>query len=299
MQESDRLHAVATELQRLGVRVRELDDGLEHRAVAAARPAVVRDLRRPPHRHELRAHRPARAGDRHSRSRLRQQDVSRLLRAPGGAAAVTRLVVAIDGPAGAGKSTVSRRLAEALGYRYVDTGAMYRVIGVLAAEQRHRLLRHCGTCGALRRDDDRVRRTRRTASARSPTDATCRTPSAPPTAAQLASKVSAVPVVRERLVAKQRAMGAGGGVVMEGRDIGTVVFPEAAVKIFLDAVAARAGAPARRRAAGRRDAGGRSSASRRRSPSATRATAAARIRRCGRRPMRWSWTRQTRTSTRS
>jgi cytidylate kinase len=145
-----------------------------------------------------------------------------------------RLVVAIDGPAGAGKSTVSRRLAQMLGYRYIDTGAMYRVIGVLAAE--HGI--DVGDSTALAALCDRteiefVERDQRLwtyADGRDLSEA-IRTPAA----AQQASKVSAVPAVRERLVAKQRALGAAGAVVMEGRDIGTVVFPDAAVKIFLDA----------------------------------------------------------------
>jgi CMP/dCMP kinase len=144
------------------------------------------------------------------------------------------LVVAIDGPAGAGKSTVSRRLAEALGYRYVDTGAMYRVIGVLAAE-RHIDVADSAALAALCDATDMefiedAGRIRTRAAGRDLSEA-IRTPEA----AQLASKVSAVPVVRERLVAQQRRLGAGGRVVMEGRDIGTVVFPDAAVKIFLNA----------------------------------------------------------------
>ncbi len=147
-----------------------------------------------------------------------------------------RLVVTIDGPAGAGKSTVSRRLAEALGYRYVDTGAMYRIIGVLAAEQHidfSDTTALAALCAATTIEFvERGGRIHVFANGRD-LSAGIRTPEA----AQQASKVSAVPEVRRHLVAMQRAMGAGGGVVMEGRDIGTVVFPDAAVKVFLDASA--------------------------------------------------------------
>jgi cytidylate kinase len=157
---------------------------------------------------------------------------------------MTAMVIAIDGPAGAGKSTVSQRLADALGYRYIDTGAMYRVIGVLAAERGIDLSDSAGL-GTLC-DGTHIEFIERDGGARTCADG--RDVSAAirePAAAQLASKVSAVPAVRERLVARQRAMGAAGGVVMEGRDIGTVVFPDAAVKVFLDASAAER---ARRRA---------------------------------------------------
>ncbi len=146
----------------------------------------------------------------------------------------TRVVVAIDGPAGAGKSTVSRRLAQALNFRYIDTGAMYRVIGVLAAERGI----ECSDGAALKAlcDHTDIQFVERdghihTYANQRDLSAAIRTPAA----AQQASKVSAVPVVRERLVAKQRAMGAAGGIVMEGRDIGTVVFPEATAKVYLDA----------------------------------------------------------------
>ena len=149
---------------------------------------------------------------------------------------MTDMVIAIDGPAGAGKSTVSRRLAETLNYRYIDTGAMYRVIGVLAAEAGIDCSDGAGLAALCDRTDiEFVERDGRILTIANGRDlsAAIRTMAA----AQQASKVSAVPAVRERLVAKQRAMGAGGGVVVEGRDIGTVVFPDAPVKVFLDASA--------------------------------------------------------------
>jgi CMP/dCMP kinase len=151
--------------------------------------------------------------------------------------------IAIDGPAGAGKSTVSRRLAQALGLRYVDTGAMYRVVGVLADEagvdlaDAAALATLCDTLSLI--FDEQPDGVHVLANGRDLTRA-IRTAAA----GQLASKVSTQPVVRERLVALQRRLGAGGGVVMEGRDIGTVVLPDATVKVFL---VASAGERARRR----------------------------------------------------
>jgi cytidylate kinase len=144
------------------------------------------------------------------------------------------VVIAIDGPGGAGKSTVSRTLARELGYLYVDTGAMYRVIGVLAAERGLRIdddeaLAHlCDTTSIDFEQFDGGLRVR--AAGRDLTEA-IRTAEA----AQQASRYSTVPVVRERLVAKQREIGACDDVVMEGRDIGTVVFPQAPVKVYLEA----------------------------------------------------------------
>jgi len=154
-------------------------------------------------------------------------------------------VVAIDGPAGAGKSTVSRRLAQALGFRYVDTGAMYRVVGILAAE-RGLDLTDASALGHLCEQldiafADRADGVSILADGRDLT-AAIRTAEA----GQLASRVSTQPAVRSRLVALQRRLGAGGGVVMEGRDIGTVVFPDAAVKFYLTATPAER---ARRRCA--------------------------------------------------
>jgi len=141
-------------------------------------------------------------------------------------------VVAVDGPAGAGKSSASRALARRLGFGYVDTGAMYRAVGVLAAERgidpddaAALGLLVAALDFELDPDGERLRVGGRDLSA-----AIRR-----PEAGELASRVSTQPVVRQRLVALQRALGAGGGVVMEGRDIGTVVFPDAPVKLYLTA----------------------------------------------------------------
>ena len=151
----------------------------------------------------------------------------------GGSKAV---VVAIDGPAGAGKSTVARSLARDLGYTYIDTGAMYRSVGVLATEQGTAL----DDVAAL----DQLVRTmefefpwqdgelQTVVNGRNLSRA-IRTADA----AMNASTVSKVPEVRRALVARQREMGRSGGVVMEGRDIGTVVFPDAGLKVFLSASA--------------------------------------------------------------
>ena len=141
-------------------------------------------------------------------------------------------MVAVDGPAGAGKSSASRALAHRLGFGYVDTGAMYRAVGVLAAERGidpddaaalGRLV--AGLDFELARDGERLLVGGRDLSA------AIRLPDA----GELASRISTHPAVRQRLVALQRALGAGGGVVMEGRDIGTVVFPDAPVKLYLTA----------------------------------------------------------------
>jgi len=143
---------------------------------------------------------------------------------------VSTRVVAIDGPAGAGKSSASRGLAERLGFAYVDTGGMYRAVGVLAEERRIAL----DDDPALARLIDGLRidsaGERLVVDGRDLSDA-IRTAAA----GELASRVSTRPVVRERLVALQRMLGARGDVVMEGRDIGTVVFPDAGLKVFLTA----------------------------------------------------------------
>lgn len=143
-----------------------------------------------------------------------------------------RIIVAIDGPAGAGKSTIAKRLAARLGFTYLDTGAMYRAIALWAQrlgcafDDAHKLeqlalaaefeLRENGAVIHLNRED--VTQAIREASV-----------------GEAASRVSAIGGVRRALVEKQRTLAESASVVMEGRDIGSVVFPDAQVKIFLDA----------------------------------------------------------------
>jgi len=150
-------------------------------------------------------------------------------------------VVAVDGPAGAGKSSACRALARRLGFTYVDTGAMYRAVGVLAAERGVDPDDAAALARLVARLDFALAGERLLVAGRDLSAAIRR-----PDAGDLASRVSTQPVVRQRLVALQRALGAAGGVVMEGRDIGTVVFPDASVKLYLDAKPA---ARAARRAA--------------------------------------------------
>lgn len=145
-----------------------------------------------------------------------------------------KLIIAIDGPAGAGKSTIASRLARKLGYVNLESGAMYRALALKAIQRDVSFDDEAALVDLTRNARIKLEPTLRgnrvlldglDVSGRvRETDVT-----------EGASRVSVHPKVREWMVARQQAMGEGGGVVMEGRDIGTKVFPHADVKIFLDA----------------------------------------------------------------
>jgi CMP/dCMP kinase len=154
--------------------------------------------------------------------------------AGGGNCAARRFVIAIDGPAGSGKSTLAALLAHKYGYTNIETGAMYRALALKAIEVGVPFADSDALANLLR--DSRIElRTRGEGNCvlLDGADVTERIRRQDVTEA--ASLVSVHPRVRDWMVQRQREMGAGGGVVMEGRDIGTKVFPDAEVKIFLDA----------------------------------------------------------------
>jgi cytidylate kinase len=153
------------------------------------------------------------------------------------------IVIAIDGPAAAGKSTIARRLAARLGFTYIDSGAMYRTVALWALRQKldpsdpHRM-EQLALAATITLEDNGARVLLNAEDVTESIRA--------PEVSRAASLVATIPGVRRALVEKQRAIGTQYNVVMEGRDIGSVVFPNADVKIFLDA---KSEERARRRAA--------------------------------------------------
>jgi cytidylate kinase len=139
-------------------------------------------------------------------------------------------VITIDGPSGAGKSTVSRILAKRLGYRYLDTGALYRAVAWKVRDE-----------NIVPEDGEKLRTILNSTDIAfegsrvlvNGTDITAQIRE--PEIGELSSRVSALPLVREHLFAMQRGLGLQGKIVIEGRDIGTAIFPDAENKFFLDA----------------------------------------------------------------
>jgi cytidylate kinase len=152
-----------------------------------------------------------------------------------------KLTIAIDGPAGSGKSSVARRVAAMLGYLYLDSGAMYRALALKALRRAASLSDERGLEALAKETHIELKAPRPEQEAAGAkncvfldgADVTqeIRTSEV----AQAASRLATIAGVRRVLVAEQQRAGAGGGIVMEGRDIGTVVFPDAELKIFLDA----------------------------------------------------------------
>jgi len=158
------------------------------------------------------------------------------------------LIIAIDGPSGVGKGTVARAIASELGYRHVDSGAMYRAVGWKALQLGVPIDREADIARLAATSDIDISANAVSIDGIDVTRA-IRTPEID----KASAAVARLPKVREILVERQRGLGAGGAIVMEGRDIGTVVFPDADVKLYLDASAEER---ARRRASDPSHSGG-------------------------------------------
>lgn len=143
-----------------------------------------------------------------------------------------QVVIAIDGPSGVGKGTVARAIAAELGYRHVDSGAMYRAVGWKAMQLGIPFDREDDIARIAEQADIDIQATHVSIDSTDVTRA-IRTPEID----KAAASVARLPLVRAILVERQRALGRNGGIVMEGRDIGTVVFPDATLKLYLDAEA--------------------------------------------------------------
>jgi cytidylate kinase len=147
---------------------------------------------------------------------------------------LNKLVVTIDGPAASGKSTTARTVAKRLGYKYLDTGAMYRAIGLKALRTGTDVGDEAGMAALARQTEVDVKTL--SSGTRILLDGVDVTDDLrDPDVSAAASAVAKLGPVRERMVEIQRTVGAEGGIVAEGRDIGSVVFPDAEVKIYLDA----------------------------------------------------------------
>ncbi len=145
------------------------------------------------------------------------------------------LIIAIDGPSGAGKSTIAKMLADRLEYLYLDTGAMFRTVALKVKESGISIEDEVALADVCRKVNISFERSAdggcRVFSNGEDVSAAIRTPEI----SMLTSRISAIKTVRDFLLQLQRRMGAAGGVVLEGRDIGTVVFPDADIKFFLSA----------------------------------------------------------------
>jgi cytidylate kinase len=152
-----------------------------------------------------------------------------------------KLTIAIDGPAGSGKTSLARRVANVLGYLYMDSGAMYRAVALKSLRQKLSSDDAAALSAIARETHIELRRPsaqQEAAGARNCVfldDVEVTDEIRTEEVAQAASRLATIQEVREVLVAEQQRAGAGGGIVMEGRDIGTVVFPAAELKIFLEA----------------------------------------------------------------